>query len=134
MTSSSASNLPATSWLLRVHAEQYAERVTATGFLAISRRFGFDPENYQHLTIQDTIDTVGQSFLGLTLGCARCHDHKFDPVLREDYYALYGIFDSTRYAYPGSESRNRPADFVPLAAAQTKRCGSRPPLMPKSPR
>jgi hypothetical protein len=94
--------------------EKYAERVTATGLLAISRRFGFDPENYQHLTIQDTIDTLGQATLGLTLGCARCHDHKFDPVSRHDYYALYGIFDSTRYPYPGSEKSKRPVDFVPL--------------------
>jgi hypothetical protein len=94
--------------------EKYAEQVIATGFLAISRRFGFDPENYHHLTIQDTIDTAGQAFLGLTLGCARCHDHKFDPVLREDYYALYGILDSSRYSYPGSENRRQPADFVSL--------------------
>ena len=75
--------------------EHYEELVTATGFIAISRRFGFDPQNYQHLTIQDTIDTLGQSVLGLTLGCARCHNHKFDPVTSADYYALYGIFDST---------------------------------------
>lgn len=94
--------------------EKYAERVTATGFIAISRRFGFDPENYFHLTIQDTIDTVGQAFLGLSLGCARCHDHKFDPVLRGDYYAMYGIFESTRYAVPGSESNKKPIDFVAL--------------------
>jgi len=94
--------------------EKYAERITATGFIAISRRFGFDPENYFHLTIQDTIDTTGQAFLGLSLGCARCHDNKFDPVLRGDYYALYGIFDSTRYAVPGSESNKKPADFVVL--------------------
>ena len=94
--------------------QQYAELVTATGFLAISRRFGFDPQNYQHLTIQDTIDTLGQSVLGLSLGCARCHHHKFDPVTTADYYALYGIFDSTRYAFPGSEEKKRPADFPPL--------------------
>jgi hypothetical protein len=94
--------------------ELYAERIVATGFVAISRRFGFDPQNYHHLTIQDTLDTLGQSVLGLSLGCARCHDHKFDPILREDYYALYGIFDSTRYAFPGSEEKKRPADFVPL--------------------
>ena len=86
-------------------SEKYAERVTATGYLAISRRFGFDSENYQHLTIQDTIDTLGQSVLGLSLGCARCHDHKFDPVSMRDYYGLYGIFDSTRYAFPGSEQK-----------------------------
>ncbi|WP_193378448.1 DUF1549 domain-containing protein, partial [Singulisphaera acidiphila] len=103
----------------------HAELVTATGFIATSRRFGFDPQNYQHLTIQDTIDTVGQAVLGLSLGCARCHDHKFDPISAADYYALYGIFDSTRYAFPGSEEKNRPRDLVPMvppaeAAARQK--------------
>ncbi len=95
--------------------EKYAERITATGFLAISRRFGFDSENYHHLTIQDTTDTLGQSVLGLSLGCARCHDHKFDPVSMEDYYALYGIFDSSRYAFPGSEQKQKVRSLVPLA-------------------
>ena len=94
--------------------ELYAERVAATGFLALSRRFGFDSENYHHLTIQDTIDTLGQSVLGLTLGCARCHDHKFDPVSMRDYYGLYGIFDSTRYAFPGSEQKGKFRALVPL--------------------
>jgi hypothetical protein len=93
---------------------RYAEQVAATGFLAVSRRFGFDSENYQHLTIQDTIDTLGQSVLGLTLGCARCHNHKSDPVSLADYYALYGIFDSTRYAFPGSEQKTRSRSMVPL--------------------
>lgn len=94
--------------------ERYAELVTATGYLAISRRFGFDSENYHHLTIQDTIDTLGQSFLGLTLGCARCHDHKFDPVTTSDYYALYGIFESSRYAFPGSEQKQKVRAMAPL--------------------
>jgi len=94
--------------------ERYAELVTATGYLAISRRFGFDSENYHHLTIQDTIDTLGQSFLGLTLGCARCHDHKFDPVTTNDYYALYGIFESSRYAFPGSEQKQKVRAMAPL--------------------
>ncbi len=94
--------------------ERYAERVTATGFLAISRRFGFDSENYQHLTIQDTLDTLGQTVLGLSLGCARCHDHKFDPVSMSDYYALYGIFASSRYAFPGSEQKGKLRAMVPL--------------------
>ncbi|MCA9179392.1 MAG: PSD1 domain-containing protein [Planctomycetales bacterium] len=92
---------------------QYGDMLTATGFIAISRRFGFDVENYHHLTIQDTIDVIGQSMLGLTLGCARCHDHKYDPVNREDYYAWYGIFQSTRYSFPGSEEKKRPYDLVP---------------------
>ena len=95
-------------------AEKFAERVTATGYLAISRRFGFDSENYHHLTIQDTIDTLGQSVLGLSLGCARCHDHKFDPVSMQDYYALYGIFDSSRYAFPGSEQKQKVRSMAPL--------------------
>ena len=94
--------------------ERYAERVAATGFLAISRRFGFDSENYHHLTLQDTIDTMGQAFLGLTLGCARCHNHKYDPVSSTEYYALYGIFESTRFAFPGSEQKQRTRSMVPL--------------------
>ncbi|MEN9665384.1 MAG: hypothetical protein RLZZ326_1747, partial [Planctomycetota bacterium] len=98
-------------------AEAYAERVSATGFLAISRRFGFDSEKYHHLTIQDTIDTVGQSVMGLSLGCARCHDHKFDPVSLRDYYALYGIFESSRYPFPGSEQKQRVRSLAPLEPA-----------------
>lgn len=92
---------------------KYREMLIATGFIAISRRFGFDVENYHNLTIQDTIDTIGQSVLGLTLGCARCHDHKFDPVSSKDYYALYGILESTRYSFPGSEEKRRPYDLYP---------------------
>lgn len=94
--------------------DRYAEQVTATGYLAISRRFGFDSENYHHLTIQDTIDNLGQTVLGLSLGCARCHDHKFDPVSMQDYYGLYGIFDSSRYSFPGSEQKQKTRSMVPL--------------------
>lgn len=92
---------------------RYRDMLTATGFIAISRRFGFDIENYHHLTIQDTIDVTGQGVLGLTLACARCHDHKFDPVNMEDYYAWYGILESTRYSFPGSEEKKRPYDLFP---------------------
>ncbi len=52
--------------------------------------------------------------LGLSIGCARCHDHKYDPVSTKDYYALYGIFASTRYAFPGSEEKKAPQDMLPL--------------------
>ena len=96
------------------NADRYSEQVTATGYLAISRRFGFDSENYHHLTIQDTIDNLGQTVLGLSLGCARCHDHKFDPISLQDYYGLYGIFDSSRYAFPGSEQKQKVRAMVPL--------------------
>ena len=46
--------------------------------------------------IDEQVDTVGRVFMGLTIGCARCHDHKFDPIPTADYYALAGIFKSTK--------------------------------------
>ena len=93
--------------------DEHFEKVIATGYLAISRRFG-SRNNEFHLTIEDTIDNVGKSVLGLSVSCARCHDHKFDPILNRDYYALYGIFSSTKYAFPGTEIYRHPKDFVPL--------------------
>jgi hypothetical protein len=99
------------------NSDRYAELITATGYLAVARRFGFDVAADHFLTIEDTIDTFGKSFLGLTIGCARCHDHKYDPVSAKDYYALYGIFESTRYPHPGCEKDKAPHDFVPLVPA-----------------
>lgn len=94
--------------------ERYRELVTATGYLAGARRFGFEPNDDQHLTIQDVIDNLGQVVLGLSLGCARCHDHKFEPVSMGDYYGLYGVFDSTAFPYSGAEYIQRPSGFAPL--------------------
>ena len=93
---------------------QRAEGIIATGYLAVARRFGHDIDKDMYLTHEDVIDNLGRNFLGLTLGCARCHDHKYDPVSSEDYYALYGIFDSTRFAFPGCEPKGQPRDLVPL--------------------
>jgi hypothetical protein len=99
--------------------ERYAERVIATGFLALSRRYATAPYELWHLTLEDTIETTGRAFMGLTLRCARCHDHKFDPVTREDYYALYGIFASTQFPWAGGEefhSMKKPREhFMPLS-------------------
>ena len=61
------------------------------------------PFELWHLTLEDAIETTGRAFLGLTLRCARCHDHKFDPVAQSDYYALYGMFASTSFPWAGSE-------------------------------
>ncbi len=94
--------------------EQHAEGIVATGYLAIARRFGFDSDKDMFLTYEDVIDNVGKNFLGLTLGCARCHDHKYDPVGAEDYYALYGIFESTKFSFAGCEKNQRSRDLVPL--------------------
>jgi hypothetical protein len=96
--------------------------IVATGFLALSRRYATAPFELWHLTLEDTIDTTGRAFLGLSLRCARCHDHKFDPVTQRDYYALYGIFASTRFPYAGSEelvTKKFPrSGFVPTAPAE----------------
>ncbi|MDP6444811.1 MAG: PSD1 and planctomycete cytochrome C domain-containing protein [Pirellulaceae bacterium] len=95
--------------------DDYARRVTATGFLAIGKRYGYKASpDYQHLDFADVIDSLGRSILGLSLGCARCHEHKYDPVSMDDYYALYGILASTRWAFPGGEEQKRPAHFPPL--------------------
>lgn len=96
------------------------ERIIATGYLANTRRFGsYEDTRYQwYLTYEDTIDNLGRAFLGLTINCTRCHDHKFDPILSEDYYALYGFFQSTRYPWPGIELDKAPRDLVPLAAPE----------------
>ncbi|MCI0538367.1 MAG: DUF1553 domain-containing protein [Verrucomicrobiales bacterium] len=97
--------------------EQTLERMVATGYIANARRFGSTVADYpQHLTIEDTIDNLGRAFLGLTINCARCHDHKFDPITATDYYALYGIFHSTRYPWPGLELEQHQRDLVPLVA------------------
>ncbi|NBV21481.1 MAG: DUF1553 domain-containing protein [Proteobacteria bacterium] len=89
------------------------ELVIAPGYLAIARHFG-GGKGETHLTIEDSIENMGRAFLGLSLSCARCHDHKFDPIASTDYYALYGIFSSTTYPHPGSEGMNRPKDLIPL--------------------
>ena len=84
--------------------EERNRNVIATGYLAMARRFGSLIETYPwHLTIEDTIDNIGRTMMGMTLACARCHDHKFDPVSTREYYGLYGFFSSTRYPFPGIE-------------------------------
>ncbi len=74
-----------------------ADRIAATGFLAIGTKIlaEKDPVKKRADIVDEQIDTMGRVFLGLALGCARCHDHKFDPVPERDYYALAGIFHST---------------------------------------
>jgi hypothetical protein len=79
-----ADKLPATA--------QNKSNLTALGLLTLGDRF----QGMQHDIINDRIDVVTKGFLGLTVSCARCHDHKFDPIPQQDYYSLHGIFASSR--------------------------------------
>ena len=77
-----------------------AMQLTATGYLAIGMKIlaEQDPVKKRADMVDEQIDTVGRTFLGMSLGCARCHDHKFDPIPTRDYYALAGIFHSSNVA------------------------------------
>ncbi|OAI39806.1 hypothetical protein AYO40_05420 [Planctomycetaceae bacterium SCGC AG-212-D15] len=78
-----------------------AERLVATGFLAIGPKT-HDERNRRQFAADladEQIDATFQAFQGLTVACARCHDHKFDPIPQKDYYALSGIFRSTETCY-----------------------------------
>jgi hypothetical protein len=89
------------------------ELVVATGFIALAQRYGNSKPEHLHLTIENTIDTLGRGVLGLTLRCSRCHDHPFDPVLQTDYYGLYGILDSTTYPWMGMSIEKSPSGLAP---------------------
>ena len=92
--------------------ERARDQHLATGFVALSRRFGQFSTGKNHLVIEDTIDALGRGMLGLTLRCARCHNHKFDPIFATDYYALYGMFESTRYPTAGNTTDRMPLRLV----------------------
>jgi hypothetical protein len=99
-------------------AERF-DPVVATGFLAIHRRFSMLGEDaIDHYEVEDILDTLGRSVLGLGLSCARCHDHKFDPIPTRDYYGLFGIFQSTRFPFPGAEGKVKQKHFVGLDKGQ----------------
>lgn len=87
--------------------QERQRNLTATGFLVLG------PHNYENQNkaeldfeiVDEQIDTIGRAFMGQTVGCARCHDHKFDPVPTRDYYAMAGIFLSTNSVTHSNVSR-----------------------------
>jgi mono/diheme cytochrome c family protein len=91
--------------------------IVATGMLAIGNWGGGDADKEKLLTdiADDQVDVVCRAFLGLTVACARCHDHKFDPIPTEDYYSLAGIFFSTHILQdPGPKTNGPPILRIPL--------------------
>jgi len=120
--------------LLAVSNDQpWNEHLIATGFLAVGPKSLAEqnPRQFQADLIDEQIDTTTRVVLGLSVGCARCHDHKFDPIPQSDYYALAGIFQSTETFYGGTRSnRNRqPSDWIRLPIADPE--SSKPIMSPQ---
>ncbi|MFO0965129.1 MAG: PSD1 and planctomycete cytochrome C domain-containing protein [Gemmataceae bacterium] len=78
--------------------EARSRQLIATGFLALGPKVlaEVDEKKMELDIVDEQIDTFGRAILGMTFGCARCHDHKFDPITAKDYYGLAGIFQSTK--------------------------------------
>jgi dienelactone hydrolase/cytochrome c553 len=97
---------------------QQAEQLVATGFLALGPKSHIErnKKQFEMDLVDEQIDAVTQAFLGLTVACARCHDHKFDPIPQTDYYALAGIFRSTETLYGTIPviQNNNPSDLLTL--------------------
>lgn len=93
-----------------LQAEDYrkrAEQIIATAFLVLGP-YNYENQDKEQLrmdVVDEQIDTIGRVFLAMTIGCARCHDHKFDPIPTADYYALAGIFRSTDSLVDGNVSQ-----------------------------
>ena len=80
-------------------AERFNESVLGTGFYPMGegKHSPVDSKEEESIRIDNIIDVTSKTFQGMTVACAKCHDHKFDPIPTTDYYALYGIFESTRF-------------------------------------
>ena len=78
-------------------AERF-DRTTATGFLVFGPKMLAEQDKPKLVfdTVDEQMDVAARGFMGLTVGCARCHDHKFDPISQRDYFALAGVFKSTK--------------------------------------
>lgn len=74
------------------------ESITGTGFLVLGAKVLAEPDREKLVmdTIDEQLDSIGKSLMGMSLGCVRCHDHKFDPIHQSDYYALAAILKSTK--------------------------------------
>ncbi len=102
--------------------QDHQEKLIATGLLALGSMDlnERDSVQFQLDRIDDQMDTLGRATMGLTLGCARCHDHKFDPIAQSDYYAMAGIFASTttlsgqQNRQGGSKQYHQPSQLAKL--------------------
>jgi hypothetical protein len=86
--------------LMEEKSDDLFQQLAGLGFLGLGAQYykNSDKAQAEADELDDTIDTLTRGFLGLTVSCARCHDHKYDPIPTEDYYALAGIFSGRRYS------------------------------------
>jgi len=100
-------------------AEEYNDHLIATAFLALGTKNLGEKKKLQFAMdqVDEQIDAVSKSVLGITVACARCHDHKFDPISTRDYYAMAGIFRSTEtfYGTNGKGGKYNVSKLLPLA-------------------
>ena len=101
--------------------QEKAEHLIATGFLAVGSKQHNErlPQQFQLDLVDEQIDATFVAFQGMTVACARCHDHKFDPIPTKDYYALVGIFRSTETCYGTIRviQSNHPSPLITLPKA-----------------
>lgn len=97
--------------------DERQENQLATGFLSVGpKRHNAGTTDFRRDIVDDQIRAMSEAFLGLTVGCARCHDHKFDPIPTSDYYALAGIFLSTKTLHGTTKIKysRHPSDLIPF--------------------
>ncbi len=97
--------------------EPSLDQLVATGFQRnniTTNEGGVVPEEYEAIYAKDRAETIGNVFLGLTVGCATCHDHKFDPIAQSEFYAMTAFFrNTTQYVMDGNVSDPPPILVVP---------------------
>ena len=104
--------------------EEYNNNRIATGFLTIgTKNIQAQTRQFEADRNDDQIDAITRGFLGMTLSCARCHDHKFDPFSQQDYYGVAGVFNNTRNMdglYRGNNNTGYLGDYEYLVTEETE--------------
>ncbi|WP_035957764.1 PSD1 and planctomycete cytochrome C domain-containing protein [Bryobacter aggregatus] len=103
------------------------DQLVATGFLRnsmVNEEGGIDPEQFRMEAMFDRIDAIGKSILGLTIACAQCHNHKFDPLRQEEYYQIFAYLNNTHESnvavYTPQEQMQRANIFAKIKTAEAE--------------
>ena len=104
------------------------DQIVATGFLRnsmINEEGGIDPEQFRMEAMFDRMDAIGKGVLGLTIQCAQCHNHKFDPITQEDYYRLFAFLNNDHEGEHAGLHARRPDEAAPTIAGRSARWRTR---------